>query len=206
MLTSKVRGDIDEFITQEPWLKVVDVAEKMIDVGLVTGRITNFISNLWEHANMRKLFVLFVIKRNFILINFLFQKMESWEFSFDYTLFLACLYNDAYDIAVMMHKDFSSSLSSLKVRKAIVPYLISAFGKNSGLIEAKGYLLKRYFDAFTLVDAQCLLEQLDYRVSNFSKSHIFVVNTNPIKVSCILIEILKMIQDEYYCLNKRCQW
>ncbi len=72
MLTNKIRGDIDEFITLEPRLKVVDVAEKMIDVGLVTGRITNFISNMREQANMRKLFVLFVIKRNFILINFLF--------------------------------------------------------------------------------------------------------------------------------------
>jgi len=36
--------------------------------------------------------------------------------------------------------------------------MITAFGKNSGLIEAKAYLLKRYFDAFDLVDAQCLLE------------------------------------------------
>ena len=82
------------------------------------------------------------------------MKMESREFSFDYSLFLACLYNDAYDIAVMMHKDFSYLLSSLAIRKAIVPHMISAFAKNSGLIEAKVYLLKRYFDAFELRDAQ----------------------------------------------------
>ena len=79
--------------------------------------------------------------------------MESWEFQFDYTLFLACLYNDAYDIAVMMHKDFSHLLSSYRVWRAIVPHMITAFGKNSGLIEAKAYLLKWYFDAFDLVDA-----------------------------------------------------
>ena len=85
----------------------------MIDVGVVTDKITNFISNLWGQANFRKLFLLFVIKRNFFLINFLFQKMEEREFKFDYTLFLACLYNDAYDIAIMMHKDFSNDLSSL---------------------------------------------------------------------------------------------
>lgn len=72
MLTSGVRQDLDEFITQEPRLKVIDVVEKMIDTGLVTGRITNFISNMREHSNLRKLFVLFAIKRNFILINFLF--------------------------------------------------------------------------------------------------------------------------------------
>jgi len=58
----------------------------------------------------------------------------------------------------MMHKDYSHLLSSYKIRKAIVPHMITAFGKNSGLIEAKAYLLKRYFDAFDLVDAQCLLE------------------------------------------------
>lgn len=46
MLTKTIRNDLDEFVTQEPRIKVVDVVEKMIDVGLVTGRITNFISNL----------------------------------------------------------------------------------------------------------------------------------------------------------------
>ena len=126
----------------------------MIDVGLVTGWISNFISNLWDHCNLRKLFVLFVVKRNFMLINFLFMKMDSAEFSFDYSLFIACMYNDAYDIAVMMHKDFSYMLSSEQFWKAIVPHIISSFAKNSGLIEAKTYLCKWYFDAFDLSDAQ----------------------------------------------------
>lgn len=73
------------------------------------------------------------------------------------------------------------------------------------MIEAKAYLCKRYFDAFDLNDAQQLLEQLDYRVNNFSKSHIFVVNTNPIKVACLVIEILSMVKDSFYCLNKRAE-
>jgi hypothetical protein len=61
-------------------LKVIDVVDKMIDVGLVTGRISNFISNMRDHCNLKKLFCLFVAKRNFMLINFLFMKMESVEF------------------------------------------------------------------------------------------------------------------------------
>jgi len=39
---------------------VIDVIEKMIDVGLVTGRISNFISNMRDHCNLWKLFCLFV--------------------------------------------------------------------------------------------------------------------------------------------------
>lgn len=81
------------------------------------------------------------------------MKMESAEFSFDYSLFIACMYNDAYDIAVLMHKDFSYMLSSEAFRRAVVPHIISSFAKNSGLIEAKTYLCKRYFDAFDLNDA-----------------------------------------------------
>lgn len=144
---------MEEYVQIEPRLKVLDVVDKMIDVGLVTGRISNFISAMRDHCNLRKLFCLFVTKRNFMLINFLFMKMESAEFSFDYSLFIACMYNDAYDIAVLMHKDFSYMLSSEAFRRAVVPHIISSFAKNSGLIEAKTYLCKWYFDAFDLNDA-----------------------------------------------------
>lgn len=68
------------------------------------------------------------------------------------------MYHDAYDIAVMMHKDFSYMLSSEAFWRAVVPHIISSFAKNSGMIEAKTYLCKRYFDAFSLKDAQQLLE------------------------------------------------
>jgi len=46
---------------------VIDVVEKMIDVGVGTNKITSFISNMWDHCNLWKLFVLFVTKWNFIL-------------------------------------------------------------------------------------------------------------------------------------------
>ena len=157
------------------------------------------ITRLKEHCNFRKLFVLFVLKRNFILINHLFHKTEG--FNFDSSLFLACLHNDAYDIAVMLYKDFETSLAHKEIRDAILPHIVTSFSKNTGLLEAKTFLLKRWMDWIKLRDAKQILNQLDYRVSTFSKSHIFIVNLNPVKTACMLIEILSLLSKEFYCLH-----
>jgi hypothetical protein len=52
-----------------------------------------------------------------------------------------------------MHKDCGYLLESDAIMAAITPHIITAFSKNTGLLEAKCYLLKRYMDTFELKHA-----------------------------------------------------
>ena len=59
------------------------------------ARVTN--KETWDN-----LFIMFVLRRKFMLINYLFTKWK--HFKFDYPLFIMWLENNAHDIAVLLYK------------------------------------------------------------------------------------------------------
>lgn len=113
----------------------LDVIDEMINQGKESSDIINFIERVKDRDRLDSLFIVFVLKRKFRLINYLFTKAHA--FKFDYPLFIMCLENDAHDIAVLLFQNFDKYFFEPKIRDNIVPHLVNSFSKGTGLIEAK---------------------------------------------------------------------
>lgn len=85
------------------------------------------------------------------LLRYLFSLKIEFEFSVG--IFLIALEEDAYDIAVLLHKEFSYMMreNSFEENRQIVTNVVLSMNKankGSGMIDAKIYLLKEYMDFF----------------------------------------------------------
>ena len=154
------------------------------------ARVTN--KETWDN-----LFIMFVLRRKFMLINYLFTKCK--HFQFDYPLFIMWLENNAHDIAVLLYKNFESFFMEDRVRTNILPHLLNSFSKGTSLIEAKWFLLKKYITHFNIHHWRRLLDIYEYKLLTPSRNHALVNNVNPVKTSWLLIEIIDLI--EFYPLK-----
>jgi len=85
------------------------------------------------------------------LLRYLFSLKIEFEFSVG--IFLIALEEDAYDIAVLLHKEFSYMMreNSFEENRQIVTNVVLSMNKankGSGMIDAKIYPLKEYMDFF----------------------------------------------------------
>ena len=64
------------------------------------------------------------------------------KFKFKEENFLDVLENHAYDIGVLLYREFFLELTEQTDK--IVNLLVNSFSENNGMLEAKAFLLKRY--------------------------------------------------------------
>jgi len=149
-----------------------DIIEEMINQNKTSTDVISMIARTKSKEACDRLFILFMLKRKYMLINYLFTKCKV--FQFDYHLFIMCLENDAYDIAVLLYQNFESYFFESDVRDNVVPHLLNAFNKATNMIEAKCYLLKKYITYFNASHCKRLLDIYEYKLLNLSRSHALV--------------------------------
>jgi len=85
------------------------------------------------------------------------------EFEFNVSIFIIALEEDAYDIAYLIHKEFSYLMreNSNEENRLIISNCISSINKvnqGAGMIEEKCYLIREYIEFFQLRHARTLLD------------------------------------------------
>ena len=193
-----IKTDISDDAPTKYFIKEFDFIDEMIEQNKKAPDIIGMLTRIETKEDFDTLFILFVIKRKFMLINYLFTKGK--KFNFDYPLFIMCLENDAHDIAVLLYRNFEPFFQDSKTRNNIMPHLLNSFSKGTSLIEAKCYLLKKYINHFDQGQCRRLLDIFEYKLLTLGRSHALVNNVNPIKTSCLLIEIVDLI--DFYSLAK----
>ena len=192
-----LKKDISDDSPSKLRIKEIDIIYEMINQNKKGSDIISMIIRVNEQDDFDSLFIMFVLQRKFMLINYLFSKCN--KFRFDYPLFIMCLENDAHDIAVLLYQNFEAFFQDHGNRRNIMPHLLNSFSKGTSLIEAKCYLLKKYINHFNVSQCRRLLDIFEYKLLTLGRSHALVNNVNPVKTSCLLIEIIDMI--EFYSLD-----
>ena len=166
------------------------------------------ITDGFDQLNYRNLFRIYVKLRKIKLLRYLFNL--KLEFEFNVSIFIIALEEDAYDIAYLIHKEFSYLMreNSNEENRLIISNCISSINKvnqGAGMIEEKCFLIREYIEFFQLRHARTLLDQIDKKVNIPNKSNIFVTNFNVVKTGCLLIELLGLIGQQFDQLRVRCK-
>jgi hypothetical protein len=190
-------------------------------------------AELIEQLDFKGLFTLFVKQRKITLLRYLFSgEVARSDFKFTGNLFVIALEQEAYDIAALLHKEFFKSIlldlpagekkgccgdcSCLRKQKKeeakenqvvgqALNLIVSSFLKNNGMIDYKCYLARKFQEKFLLRHARLFLDNLTRKVSAKNKENIFVLNVNPVKAACQLIELLEGISYRFHQLKVRVQ-
>lgn len=85
----------------------------------------------------------------------------------------------------------------------VIGLLINTFELANGMLESKCYIAKRYISKMNYQEANNLLEVIEKRVNDSSKSNILIRTLNVIKASCLLIEVLERIRGRFGFLDRR---
>ena len=109
------------------------------------------ISDGLDQLNYRNLFRIYVKLRKIKLLRYLFNL--KMEFEFNVSIFIIALEEDAYDIAYLIHKEFSYLMreNSNEENRLIISNCISSINKvnqGAGMIEEKCYLIREYIEFF----------------------------------------------------------
>lgn len=150
--------------------------------------------------NYRELFVLFASRRKVRLVSFLINSSDL-NFKFKSYLILDILANDVYDISLLLYREYFLQMSE-KTNQTIIRYLTMSF-MNTGQTEEKCYLYMRFIDRIDLEQAANLLKALSLRISNKSKSNIFLVCVNVIRIGCLIIQIIERLSLRFPVLQDR---
>lgn len=114
---------------------------------------------------------------------------------------------EAYDMGALLYKEFFRIMRDInpgELEQAITS-ICSSLNKNNGLLDQKCYLVRQFINKMLLRHAKNLLDNLALKVAQQSKQNILVLNFNPVKCSCLLIEILDDIGHKFSQLDVRCQ-
>lgn len=130
-----IKKDISDDSPTQYHIKELDFIDEMINQNKKAQEIIGMITRVQTKNDFDNLFIMFVLKRKFLLINYLFTKCDKFEF--EYPLFIMCLENDAHDIAVLLYQNFEPFFQDTKVRNNIMPHVLNSFSKGTSLIEAK---------------------------------------------------------------------
>ena len=155
---------------------------------------------LKHYINYREIFILFAVRRKVRLMSFLINSIEL-NFKFKPYLILDVLANDVYDIALLLYREYFLKLSEQSYSK-LITYLTTAFMK-TGQTEEKCYLYIRIVDRVSLDEATKFTNVISHRVSNQSKSNIFLVCLNVVRIGCLLIQIIERLATMYPVLKNR---
>lgn len=73
------------------------------------------------------------------------------------------------------------------------------------MLEAKSYLIKKFYAKMNFDQAIKLLIAIDERIDDSSKGNILILTLNVIKACCLLIELAEKVRIQFNFLNRRCQ-
>jgi len=110
--------------------------------------------------------------------------LNSDEFTFKFEPYLLAdvMANDVYDIALLLYWEYFLTLTKQNSWK-FISYLITSFRK-TGMVEEKAYLFKRVLYLMNGEDAIKFIEIIEAWVRDRSKSNIFIICLNPVKLGC----------------------
>jgi len=177
----------------------------MLEQKWQSGEIREIILNYckkgkMDRTDLREMFLLFAIKRKIKLMSFLINS-EEFEMEFTEDNFVDIIENSAYDIGVLLHREYFLLINE-KIYK-IVTLLVNSFSETNGMLEAKSYLLKRFVAKMKYEQAIQFLESIEKGVKNQSRGNILILTLNVIKISCLLIELLEMVRNNFGFLDRR---
>lgn len=148
------------------------------------------------------MFLLFAIKRKIKLLSFLVIN-PAIKFKFREENFIDILENHAYDIGVLLYREYFLEITG-RVEK-IASLLVNSFSENNGMLEAKSFLLKRFVAEMSYDQAIQFIEAIEKGVKNNSRGNLLILTLNVIKSSCLLIELLALVQGQFGFLERRIQ-
>ncbi|CAI2363473.1 unnamed protein product [Moneuplotes crassus] len=181
-------------------IQLSDFFNLMLQQDYSHERICHQLIFLKHFINYRELFVLFAVRRKVRLISFLMNSADL-NFKFKPYLILDVLANDVYDITLLLYREYFLQLSG-KTNRKIIRYLTMSFMK-TGQTEEKCWLYMRFIDKVTLEQATNLIKALSLRTSHQSKSNIFLVCINVVRIGCLLIQIIERLVLRFPVLKDR---
>lgn len=146
------------------------------------------------------MFLLFAMKRKLKLMSLLINS-EKFNMEFAEDNFIDIIENQAYDMGVLLYREYFLLLSE-KVDR-IVTLLVNSFLENNGMLEAKAFLLKRFVKKMSFEQAISFLEAIEKGVETKSRGNLLILTLNVVKSSCLLIELLEMVRDNFGFLDRR---
>lgn len=122
-----------------------------------------------NEIDYKQLFRIFVRLRKIKLLRYLFNLKT--EFQFDVSLFIIALEEDAFDVAMLLHREFKYLLRNIPMEddRTIIQLIIQSLIKvndGAGMINEKSYLIREFLERFNLRNARILLDNID-RLSGY---------------------------------------
>ena len=144
--------------------------------------------------DLRELFLLFAIKRKIKLMSYLVNS-DDFDMEINENNFIDILENSAYDVGVLIYREYFLIINT-KIEK-IINLLVNSFNQSNGMLESKAYLLKRFIKEMSYEQAINFLEAIESGVMNKSRGNILILTLNVIKASCLLIELIERLRQNF---------
>jgi hypothetical protein len=146
---------------------------------------------------------MFAVKRKIKLMSMLING-DNFLMEFTEEHFLDVIENDAFDMGVLLYREYFLLIKNPLVVEKIVTTLVNSFSKSSsGQLEAKCYLLMKFMKNMSYDQANKLLAAIEERVNDSSKGNILIITLNVIKATCILVEVIEKVKRNFNFLERR---
>ena len=158
-----------------------------------------------DSVDLRELFLMFAVKRKIKLMSMLING-DIFLMEFTEENFLDVIVNDAFDMGVLLYREYFLLLKSPAVLDKIVVHLVNSFAQSSsGQLEAKCFLMKKLIKKLKYEQANHLLAIIEERVNDSSKGNILIITLNVIKATCQLIELIEKVKHQFAFMERRVQ-
>jgi len=189
-------------------IKLVDFVQVMLELDWPTKDIAEVLHNYSKKGKIdnfdkRELFLMFAVKRKIKLMSKLIND-DQFQMDFSEENFVDVLENDAFDMAVLLYREYFLLIKDPAIVSRIVTLLVNSFSKaSSGQLEAKCLLMKKFLDKMNFEQAAKLLAAIEERVNDSSKGNILLLTLNVVKATCQLIEIINRVKQQFGFLERR---
>jgi hypothetical protein len=131
---------------------------------------------------------------------------EQFQMEFHEENFVDVVENDAFDMGVLLYREYFLQIKELKVLEKLATLLVNSFSKSSsGQLEAKCFLILKFLGRMNFEQATRLLEAIEERVNDSSKGNILILTLNVVKATCLLIEVIEKLKGHFGFLSRRVQ-
>jgi len=189
-------------------IKLVDFVQVMLELNWKSREISEVLTNYSkkgkiDSVDLRELFLMFAVKRKIKLMSMLING-DIFLMEFTEENFLDVIVNDAFDMGVLLYREYFLLLKSPKILDKIVVHLVNSFSQSSsGQLEAKCYLTKKLIKKLKYEQANQLLAIIEARVNDSSKGNILIITLNVIKATCQLIELIEKVKHQFAFMDRR---
>jgi hypothetical protein len=116
-------------------IKLVDFVQVMLELNWKSSEITEVLTNYSkkskiENVDMRELFLMFAVKRKIKLMSMLING-DIFKMEFTEENLLDVIENDAFDMGVLLYREYFLLLKTPKVIDKIVIHLVNSFSQAS---------------------------------------------------------------------------